>query len=83
MEGVYITSPAGTFSTGTSTSVGTERFVGKGTFVAGNFSLQRDLASVVQNSNVSAELFTYNPALLFNMPDSMREVPITWQEVAP
>lgn len=83
VEGVYITSPAGTFATGTSTNAGTERFVGKGTFVAGNFSLQRDLESVGQNSNVSAELFTYNPALLFNMPDSMRELPITWQEVAP
>ena len=83
VEGVYITSPAGTFSTGTSTNVGTERFVGKGTFVAGNFSLQRDLLSVGQNSNVSSELFTYNPALLFSMPNSMREVPITWQEVAP
>ena len=83
VEGVYITSPSGTFSTGTSTNVGSERFVGKGTFVAGNFSLQRDLLSVGQNSNVSAELFTYNPALLFSMPDSLREVPITWQEVAP
>jgi hypothetical protein len=42
VEGIYITSPSGTFSTCPSTSSGSERFVGKGMFVAGNFLLQRD-----------------------------------------
>lgn len=83
VEGIYITSPTGTFSTGTSSVAGAERFVGKGTFVAGNFLLQRDLDSLKQNPNYSSELFLYNPQLLVTMPDAMKRVPITWQEVAP
>ncbi|MCL4360462.1 hypothetical protein M1555_04405 [Patescibacteria group bacterium] len=82
VEGVYVTSPTGTFSTGTS-AAGTERFVGRGMFAAGTFQLQRDLGVVNANALASAELFTYNPQLLVTMPDSMKDVPVTWQEVAP
>lgn len=82
VEGIYITGPGGTFSTGTSV-IGTERFVGKGIFVAGNFSLNRDLAVVNQNTTTASELFIYNPRLLVIMPDPMRDLPITWEEVAP
>ncbi len=82
VEGVYVTNASGVFSDGTS-SAGVERFVGKGTFVAGSFLLQRDLDSVGQNHTTASELFLYNPRLLLTMPDAMRDVPITWEEVAP
>lgn len=83
IEGLYITSPAGTFQTGASSVAGKERLVLEGTFVAGNFLLQRDLTSVNSNATTAAELFIYDPSLFFNMPDSMRDVSIVWQEVAP
>ncbi len=83
IEGIYVTSPIGTFKTGTSTVVGKERLVLQGMLVAGGFLLQRDLDSVNANPTTAAELFLYNPRLLISMPDSMRDVPITWAEVAP
>lgn len=83
LEGVYITSPTGTFSTGASTTPGAERFVGEGMFIAGDTNLQRDLDSVGQNNTTSAELFIYNPQLLITMPEAMKDVPVAWQEVAP
>ncbi len=83
LEGVYITSPTGTFTTGASTTAGSERFVGRGIFVAGDFSLTRDLDSYGVNNTTSSELFIYNPRLLITMPDEMRDLPVTWQEVAP
>jgi hypothetical protein len=83
LEGVYITSPTGTFHTGPSTSSGSERFVGEGIFIAGDFELERDLDALGVNNTTSSELFIYNPALLISMPDQMRDVPVTWQEVAP
>jgi hypothetical protein len=83
LEGIYITSPSGIFSTGNSTTAGAERFVGRGTFIAGGFALQRSLDSVSADTHTSAELFIYNPQLLLTMPDAMRDMPITWQEVAP
>jgi len=82
VEGMYITSSTGSFITGTS-GAGTERFVGKGMFIAGTFLLQRDLSSVSANQTTSAELFLYNPQLLFTMPEKMKEVKVKWQEVAP
>jgi hypothetical protein len=63
--------------------VGRERLVLRGIFVASNFFLQRDLTSVNANTATAAELFLYNPALSLLMPDSLRKVPIVWQEVAP
>lgn len=83
LEGVYITSPTGTFTTGASTTAGSERFVGEGIFVAGDFNLTRDLDSYGVNNTTSSELFIYNPRLLITMPDEMRDLPVTWQEVAP
>jgi hypothetical protein len=83
VEGIYITSPTGTFNTGTSGDPTGERFVGEGIFIAGDFNLQRDLSSLGQNNLASAELFIYNPQLLVTMPDEMRDLPVTWQEVAP
>lgn len=83
IEGIYVTSKTGTFQTGTSSVVGKERLVLQGMFMAGSFLLQRDLDSVNANTTTSSELFLYNPRLLFSMPDSLRDVPITWEEVAP
>ncbi len=83
IEGLYITSPTGTFKTGASSVAGKERLVLRGTFVAGNFLLQRNLESVNANTTTAAELFLYDPALQFHMPKALLNVPITWQEVAP
>jgi hypothetical protein len=83
LEGVYITSPTGTFSTGVSSVPGAERFVGQGVFVAGAFELLRDLASVGQNSNYAAEYFIYDPTILLTMPEEMMESAVTWSEIAP
>ncbi len=83
VEGIYVTSPTGAIETGLSSVAGKERLVGRGMFVAGSFLLQRDLDSLGKNITTSAELFTYNPELLFTMPEYMKDVPVTWQEVAP
>jgi hypothetical protein len=83
VEGIYITSPTGTFATGASTAAPTSRFVGEGMFIAGDFLLQRDLEGYGDNTAYSSELFTYNPALLLAMPQAMMDVPVKWQEVAP
>lgn len=81
VEGVYITS--GTLHTGTSTVAGAERFVGKGIFVGSDVRLERDLTAVNPSGASSSELFIYNPGLLVLMPDIMKTVPVSWQEVAP
>ena len=83
LMGIYVTSPTGTFSTGLSTVSQKERFVGKGTFVAGTFLLQRDLESVGANNTTAAELFLYDPQIVLTMPDAMKDYPILWKEVAP
>jgi len=80
LEGIFVTSRAGIFNTGTS-GVGTERFVLKGMVIAGGFQLPRDLKA--DNTNISSELFLYNPALLFSMPTQMQDLKVRWEEVAP
>ncbi|MBI4064832.1 hypothetical protein HY409_00475, partial [Candidatus Gottesmanbacteria bacterium] len=82
VEGIYITGPTGVFHTGTS-ALGTERFVGKGSFIAADFRLERDLEVVDQNTTTASEFFIYNPRLLVAMPDAMKDLPVTWEEVAP
>lgn len=83
VEGIYVAD--GTFQTGSSSTLGKERFVGRGMFIANSFLLQRDLETFVVNGNRTraAELFIYNPRLLLSMPQEMMGVPYTWQEVAP
>jgi hypothetical protein len=84
LEGIYIASNAGrtaTFSTDASSTVGTERLIIKGSVIADNFTLTRDLGS--SNDTTPAEQFIFNPQLLFTMPDVMKEIPYVWQEVAP
>ncbi len=86
VEGVYIATKAdqsGLIQTGTSINASTARFVGSGVFVADSFLLQRNLDTYGGNVNASAELFTYNPQLLLTMPDTMKDLSVTWQEVAP
>jgi len=86
LEGIYIATTEdhnGTFHTGISAEASTARFVGKGMFIADAFSLQRDLESYGGNVQYAAELFQYNPRLLFSMPDAMMDMPVVWQEVAP
>lgn len=83
IEGIYITSPTGTFATGVSAAAATAKFVGKGMFISGNFLLERDLEIANANNLSASEVFFYNPRLLLSMPDSMKELSVTWQEVAP
>jgi hypothetical protein len=80
VEGVYITSPGGWFYTGAS-GAGTERFVGKGMFIAGDFDLKRNVGDA-GNTTTASELFIYNPQFLLTMPDAMKKLPVSWQEVA-
>ncbi|MCX6791603.1 MAG: hypothetical protein NT149_01025 [Candidatus Gottesmanbacteria bacterium] len=78
LQGIYITSPAGTFKTGT----GAVRFVGTGMFIAGNFELKRDVGDA-GNTTTASELFIYNPQLWMTMPEQMKKLSVSWQEVAP
>lgn len=81
VEGVYIN--GGLFNTGTSSVSGSERFVGKGLFIADNFGFHRDFVAIDHNDDHAAQLFIYNPKLVWEMPDAMKEVGVTWQEVEP
>jgi hypothetical protein len=81
VEGIYITS--GSFMTGTSTQANHQRLVVMGTVVANTVVLQRDLTQAGGTNDQPAELFQYNPALLFHLPDQFKDVRIKWQEVAP
>lgn len=81
VEGIYIA--GNTLHTGTSTVAGLERFVGRGIFVGNDVALERDLTAVDATGANSSELFIYNPGLLVLMPDIMKSVPVSWQEVAP
>lgn len=81
VEGIFITD--GTFATGASTAAATRRFVGRGTFIAADFTLQRNLEDDGQNPNTSSELFQYNPSFMFTMPRDMQDINVRWDEVAP
>jgi len=81
VEGVYVAD--GTFATGATTAPATARLVARGMFITGGFNLERDLDLVGANMTTSSELFTYNPQLLFLMPEAMKDLPVSWQEVPP
>jgi hypothetical protein len=51
-------------------------------FVAGNFTLGRDVGDA-GNTTDASELFIYNPQLLMTMPEQMKKLSVSWQEVAP
>ncbi|MBA4419935.1 MAG: hypothetical protein C0391_02195 [Anaerolinea sp.] len=68
-------------ASGTSETAGAEHLVVKGSVIADMFLLNRSLG--ISNSTLPAESFVFNPQLLFTMPDSMKEIPYVWQEVAP
>jgi len=81
VEGMYIAGKS--IKTGRSLVAATERFVGKGIFVANDIILQRDLSTTAHNINTSADLFLYNPAFLVTAPDILKDLSYEWQEVAP
>jgi hypothetical protein len=81
VEGMYIAGD--TIKTGLSTAIGTERFVGKGMFIAKTILTQRNLLTAGRNRDTSADLFIYNPSFLISMPDILKDLSYTWQEVAP
>ncbi len=78
LDGMFIATNnthAAVFSTG----VGASQFVVHGSVIADSFSLLRDLGAA--NSTTPAEVFAFDPHLLFTMPDIMKETPYVWQEV--
>ncbi|MFZ2024765.1 MAG: hypothetical protein WAV51_00585 [Microgenomates group bacterium] len=80
LHGIYIASNAtnnAVFSSGN----GSTQLVVTGSVIADNFALERDLVSL--NATAPGEIFMFNPQLLFTMPDTMKETPYVWQEVAP
>ncbi|MFH0863518.1 MAG: hypothetical protein V1858_00305, partial [Candidatus Gottesmanbacteria bacterium] len=82
VDGIYIAD--GTISTGDTSgetdSANKKQFIGKGMFIAGNFSLGRTLPD---NSTMPAEYFEFRPDLLVNFPKEMGDGQRTWSEVAP
>ncbi len=83
LDGIYLTSPTGIIQTGASTNLGTEKLVARGVFGGGSFLLQRNLAAVGANATTPAEVFIWEPAFLFSMPEPLKDMPTTWEEVAP
>lgn len=83
VSGIFVTSTAGRFNTGTTTSNGSARLIIDGTVIAGGINLQRDLAAQNANTTTPAEEFRYNPMFLFTMPNEFKEMKISWQEMEP
>jgi len=81
VEGMYIA--GNRIMTGHSTDANTERFVGKGIFMANEIILGRDLSTTGNNKDTSADLFLYNPAFLVTTPDILKNLSFEWQEVVP
>ena len=76
LHGIYLSN--GAFSTGVSASA----LNVKGSVVVyGPANLQRDLAAL--NSTTPAEVFQFDPALLFTYPKSLTPIKLVWREVAP
>jgi len=81
LHGIYIASNA-TGNAQFNSGAGLTQLVVTGSVIADNFSLQRDLGGAL-NPTTPGEVFTFDPQLLFTMPDTMKETPYVWQEVAP
>jgi hypothetical protein len=79
LDGVYIADGIFNALTG---GVPDKQLIGKGIFVADSFNFTRSLGDA-NNVLYPATLFVFNPRLLFDMPDVLREVPYKWEEVAP
>lgn len=79
LEGVYIAD--GTLTIGSTGNTSTEqRFVGAGIFAGiTDVVLDRDLG-LPNNNTVPAELFVYQPNLVFDAPDEMLRPQYLWQE---
>jgi hypothetical protein len=79
INGVYMAGNGGTatFHTG----AGASQLFAKGMFIADSFDLARNMGAA--NPTQPAELFIFDPALMFSMPDVLKDLPYTWQEVAP
>ncbi len=75
LKGVYLSQ--GMFSTGS----GNTPLVGRGIFIADGFSLGRDLGA--ENAFSPAELFIFDPNLVFNLPRSFWVGKMSWREIAP
>ena len=76
LEGIFISD--GTFGTNAG---GNRQVVVRGTVLAGNFSMARNLGAF--NANYPAAIFIHSPRLILDMPDSMKDIPLLWEEIAP
>lgn len=75
LDGLYLTDD--TFSTG----ISNKQLTGKGMFIASSFMLQRSLDAV--NRQYPAQVFIYDPELLFTMPVSIMTSKVKWSEALP
>ncbi|MCA9372527.1 hypothetical protein KC921_00340 [Candidatus Woesebacteria bacterium] len=77
LMGLFFSTNGQIITQGLTPPVVDKRFVGDGTFIGcGGISLGRDL----HNGTNKAEIFRYNPNLLFNVPTALEESHITWQD---
>jgi hypothetical protein len=77
-QGIYV---ADTINTGTTDSSNDSRFFGEGTFVGwSGITLARVLQGV-GNATLPAELFTYRPDIVYNLPTEVKRPLYTWREV--
>jgi hypothetical protein len=79
LEGIFVAD--GNINTGTSgVNLDTLRLHIRGSLVADNIKLQRDLTD---NSLTAGDLVEYAPDLFFNFPRRLSRRRLLWQEVAP
>lgn len=79
VTGIYITE--GSLTTESNAFGADLQAVLAGTFVASNFSLQRDLDA--GNVTYPGEMFVFRPDLWIYAPQELREISLTWTEIAP
>lgn len=85
LEGMYVASHEeddGSFTGRFTSGAGVVQLTVHGSVIADTFSLERNLGDIA-NSTTPAEVFVFDPQLLFTMPDAFKETPYVWQEVAP
>jgi hypothetical protein len=78
VSGIFIAD--GNFRTNPTAGGVDRQLILSGTFVAGSFTLQRDLE--VNNIN-PGEMFIFRPDLWAHAPSELKEIEVTWEEVAP
>lgn len=79
LEGIYIANNFITESLGA--NISDSQFTLRGILYSQNVALNRDL--LTQNSTLPAEYFTYDPGMIFMVPDGLKDKNTFFREVAP